>query len=172
MAENMAVVPEVWPVAADRVGIWLISGDDAWRTMAVAADSEPHFELELELMARGVRDRVTLMHSTSWRIDGPRLIVTYMAVVQAGDLVRGIWPGARPITTTLADAVGRPPTHAATEPPAPRYIDVLMHGLRHVKYLQEHDATIAAAMGELWRQHLAPFEPTLAEMYSEPHQAA
>lgn len=166
MAENMSVIPEVWPVAADKVGIWLISGDDAWRTMAVASDSEPHFELELELMARGVRDRVSMVHSTSWRIDGPHLIVTYMAVVQAGDLVRGVWPGARPITARLLDAVGKPSPHAPVEPPAPRYIDVLMHGLRHLRFLMDTDTSNAEAMGEQMRHHLQPLRPALAGLYA------
>lgn len=172
MTENMTVIPEVWPVAADRVGIWLISGDDAWRTAAVPADSEPHFELELELFAHGLRDQVALMHSTSWRVDGPHLIVTYMAVIRADDLVKGIWPGARPITAALADAVGKPPAHAPTEAPAPRYIDVLNHGLRHLRFLLDHDDSNSAALGDLWRRHLEPLKPALARMYSEPHQAA
>ena len=166
MANDMAVIPEVWPVAADRVGIWLVSGDDAWRTMAVASDSEPHFEIELELMARGVRDRLAMMHSTSWRIDGPRLIVTYMAVLQAEDLVKGIWPGARPVTAKLLDAVGKPPVHAPDEAPAPRYIDVLAHGLRHLRFLMDTDPANAAAMGPLMRQHLEPLSPALAGLYA------
>ena len=166
MAENMAVIPEVWPVAADRVGIWLISGDDAWRTSAVPADSEPHFELELELGARGLRDRVSMMHSTSWRIDGPHLIVTYIAVAQADDLVRGIWPHARPITAKLLGAVGKPPGHEPTEAPAPRYIDVLTHGLRHLRFLMDTDASNAAALGEMMRHHLEPLTPALAGMYA------
>lgn len=166
MAENMPIIPEAWPVAADRLGIWLASGDDAWRTAAVASDSEPHFELELELTVRGVRDRLMVMHSTSWRIDGPRMIVTYMAVLRAGDLVRGIWPGARPITAKLLDAVGKPPAHDPTEPPAPRYIDVLAHGLRHLRLLGEFDSSNRAAMGELMWQHLEPLRPALAGLYA------
>ena len=31
MMEPMTTRVEVWPVAADELGIWLISGDDAWR---------------------------------------------------------------------------------------------------------------------------------------------
>ena len=54
----------------------------------------------------------------------------------------------------------------------PRYLDVLFHGLRHLHYLAQTDATNAAAMGELWRRHLEPFEAALAGMYSEPHRAA
>lgn len=166
MAENMAITPEVWPVAADRAGLWLVSGDDAWRTGAVASDSEPHFELELELMGRGVRDYLALMHSTSWRIDGPRMIVTYMAVLQVPDLVRGLWPQARPITAKLLDAVGKPPTHDPTEAPAPRYIDVLVHGLRHLRFLGEWDSSNRAAMGDLMWAHLEPLRPALAGLYA------
>lgn len=172
MAENMPIIPEVWPVAADQVGIWLISGDDAWRTDAVASDSEPHFELDMELWSRGVRERVTLMHSTSWRIDGPRMIVTYIAVVQADDLVRGIWPGARPITAKTLDAAGKPPAHAPTEAPAPRYIDVLVHGLRHLRFLMDWDSSNAEAIGEQMRRHLEPLRPALAGLYSEVHGSA
>ncbi len=173
MAENMPVIGEGWVVAADRVGLWLVSGSDAWRTYPVPSDSGPHFELELELAAHGIdRGRVALMHSTSWRADGPCLIVTYMVVVSVDDLVRGTWRDARPITVEAADEVGRPRTHAPGEPPEPSDFHVLMHGLRHLKFLLGHDATSAAAMGGLWRQHLAPFEPALAGMYSEPHRAA
>lgn len=173
MSENMPVIVEGWVVAADRAGIWLVSGNDAWRTAPVPSDSGPHFELELELSGHGIGcDQVALMHSTSWRADGPQLIVAYMVVVKADDLVRGIWRDARPVTVKTADAVGKPRTHAPTEPPEPSDFHVLMHGLRHLRYLLDHDTTNAAAMGDLWRQHLAPFEPALAEMYSEPHRAA
>lgn len=173
MAENMPVIVEGWVIAADRAGLWLVSGDDAWRTAPVPSDSGPHYELELELAARGIDlDRIALLHSTSWRADGPHLILTYMAVVTPDDLVRGIWRDARPITAGAAEAVGPARAHAADEPPEPSDFHVLMHGLRHLKYLIDHDVTNAAALGDLWREHLEPFEPALAGMYSEPHRAA
>ena len=151
-------------------GLWLVSGDDAWRTAPVPSDSGPHFELEMELALHHIHDdQVLLMHSTSWRADGPCLIVTYMVVVDPGDLVRGIWPDARPITVQAADEVGMPQTHAPDEPPEPSDFHVLMHGLRHLKYLIEHDGTAAVALGGLWSEHLGPFEPALAGMYSERH---
>ena len=172
MAENMPVIGEAWVVAADPAGIWLVSGDDAWRTSPVPSDSGPHFELVQEMAAHGIGPgRVALMHSTSWRADGPHLIVTYMVVAKADDLVRGMWRNARPVTVKAADAVGRPRTHAPDEPPEPSDFHVLMHGLRHLRYLLDHDATSAAALGPLWRRHLAPFEPALAGMYSEQHVA-
>ena len=173
MLEPMTITVEAWPVAADVTGLWLISGDDAWRYGAVMADSDVHFEVEMLLAENGIGviDRAAL-HSTSWRPDGPSVVLTYMAVIEPAGLVLDRWPDALPITAELADAAGKPPTHAATEAPLPRFRDVMLHGLRHLKYLYDHDATNAAAMGDLWRQHLEPFAPALAGMYSERHPAA
>lgn len=173
MLEPMTVVAEVWPVAADRTGLWLISGGDALRSDAVMADGDVHFEVEMLLAEHGIQATDTaVIHSTSWRPDGPAVVLTYMTVIRTEGAVRERWPSAQPITAELAEAVGKPPTHAANEVPVPRYIDVLIHGLRHLAYLREHDVTNAAAMGDLWRQHLEAFKPAMAGMYSEPHRAA
>ena len=168
MTENMAVIPEVWPVAADRAGIWLISGMTPWYMAPVPADSEPHFEIELDLMARGTRDRVALMHSTSWRVDYQLggLVATYMVVMEADDLVPGIWPGAVPVTLAALEKVGKPASHAADEAPSPSHFHVLAHGLRHLRFLVEYDPANAAAMGPLMRQHLEPLTPALAGLYA------
>jgi hypothetical protein len=171
--EPMTVQAEVWPVAADRTGLWLISGDDAWRSDAVMADGDVHFEVEMLLHEHEIGDAdIAAIHSTSWRPDGPAVVLTYMAVIRPRGAVRERWPHALPVTADLAEAAGKPPTHAATDPPVPRYLDVLLHGLRHLHHLMLNDRTNADAMGDLWRQHLVPFEPALAGMYSEPHQAA
>ena len=170
MAENMPVFVEVWPLAADEKGIWLTSGDDAWRsTLAVPSDSEPHAEVELVLGAHGASQEAILIHSTSWRVDGPRLILTYVAVLYAGEIVRNRWTDARPISLRLADAVGNPTPTAPTEPPIPRYIDVLMHGIRHLRFLMDNDATAANALRNPWPNHLGSLSPALAGMYSEVH---
>jgi hypothetical protein len=168
--EAMAAWVEVWPIAADQMGLWLLSGTDAWRpTLPVDAASEPHAEIELELA--GHRAHADLLHSTSWRVDGPRVILTYVAVVGCPGLVRETWPDATPISVVLPDAVGHPPTHAATDPPAPRYIDVLLHSIRHLRLLVDLDATARATIlgSALWREHLARFEPALAGMYQVEH---
>jgi hypothetical protein len=48
MAEPMTVWVEVWPVAVDKTDVWLISGDDAWRTrLPVMTDGEPRAEAEI-----------------------------------------------------------------------------------------------------------------------------
>lgn len=167
MSEPMTVHVEVWPLAADDAGIWLVSGDDAWRTaIPVPADSEPHGEVELLLAMNGVDGaEVRLLHSTSWRVDGASVVLTYVAVLARTGLVREAWPQALPVSRELVDAVGKPPTHAAAEVPIPRYVDVLYHGLRHLAFLRDTDATAREAFDPAWLRHLADLQPTLAGMY-------
>jgi hypothetical protein len=166
MAEPMTVHVEVWPVAADEIGIWLVSGEDAWRpSLPVPADSEPHAEVDLLLAQHQADTDAVMKHSTSWRADVPGVILTYIVILQAPGLVRDRWPDAQPVGLRLAEAVGKPPVHAPVEPPAPRYIDVLLHALRHLRFLLDTDASNRAAMNDSWRRHLSELEPAFATMY-------
>lgn len=135
MTEPMTVRVEVWPLAADDTGIWLISGDDAWRpALPVGADSEPHSEVELALASHGIAEGVALLHSTSWRDDGPSVVLTYVAVIRPRDLVLDQWPHARPVSPEASEA--------------------LLNAARQVAHLLDTDATCAAALDEHWRWHL------------------
>jgi hypothetical protein len=173
MTEPMTSRVEVWPVAADTAGIWLLSGDDAWRPrLPIPADSEPHAEVELTLAQHGATEGVALLHSTSWRVDGPSVVLTYIAVIRPRGLVLDEWPHALPITPEVVEAVGQPPTHGPTEVPVPRYIDVVAHSVRHVAYLRDTDATSRDALDEHWLRALEPMRPALAGMYEIQHRAA
>jgi hypothetical protein len=169
--QHMTVVVEVWPVAADQTGLWLLSPDGPWPSPPVLADSEPHVAAEIELIQHSVNlADVSAIHSTSWRAEHTSAVLTYLAVVDVHGLVLEDWPSARPISLDLAQHVGRPPTHGPLDPPAPRHIDVLIHGLRHLRFLLGTDATVAEALGPEWRRHLADLEPAIACMYSEVHE--
>lgn len=162
--EKMGCRVEVWPVAADEHGIWLVSGGDAWRSSAIPADGEPHFEVELLIAGHDV-ELPSLLHSTSWRPDGSAIVLTYVAVLPCDGLVLSRWPGARPISADLLPIVGKPPAHGPAEVPVPRYVDVLHHGLRHMTYLMQTDASARSALVGYWARHLAQLEPALAGMY-------
>jgi len=184
--DHMGVTVEVWPVAADQTGIWLLSGSDAWRDeQRLQADTTVHAEVELLLHAngvdladlRGLRDisNLVALHSTSWRQAPGNVQMTYLAIVECDGLVRETWPEAMPITELLPDAVGRPAAHGAAEQPDPRRVDVLLHalrdllwGLEHLRFLSEEDAAVAAALSDDWRRALEPFRPALSNMY-RPH---
>ena len=175
MLEPMTVHVEVWPIAADEIGLWLLSGNDGWRAGPVMADDEPHSEVEYAISDHMPLDDVVLLHSTSWRVDGPRVVLTYMALVRTTDFVREAWPDARPINLDLAEAVGKPLSYKPSEPPTPRHIDVLVHGLRHLRFLMSTDSANAAAMEGYTQQHLAKLDPAFAAMYNDrqfPEEAA
>lgn len=178
MLENMAAEVEVWPVAADETGLWLLSGGNAWRPWTpIPADSDPHGEVELTLARFGALDATRTFHSTSWRPAPPRLVLTYIAVVEAGDAALLRWPDALPITRRLLEDVGKPYHQGPLEPPLPRFVDCLTHGIRHLRLLTDpdgdcYDEAVASALGERWWPHLAGLRPALAGLYSEAHSAA
>lgn len=171
---------EVWAVACDDLGLWLL-GEDALRPrLAVGADSDPHAEVELLLTQAGLDlggQHLAAVHSTSWRSEGPSVVLTYIAAVDCPGPILEHWPDAQPISLGLALHVGKPPAHGATEAPQPRHIDVLYHGLRHLRYLLDTDARVGRALGPDWWRHLGDLAPALAEMYQDgdyehPAQAA
>jgi hypothetical protein len=47
-----------------------------------------------------------------------------------------------------------------------------MHALRHLRFLDEQDATAHTVLDDTWRTHLAKLAPALATMYDQPHRAA
>jgi hypothetical protein len=162
--ESMNVVVECWPCAADRYGIWLVSGTDARRSPPIPSDSDPHFEIELLIAGRDTRSPIVL-HSTSWRPDGPTIVLTYVAVLPCEGLVRDQWAGSMPVSEELIPAVGKPIPHGAAERPIPRYVDVLLHGIRHLRFLVDTDDAARGALLGYWAEHLAQLTPGLAGMY-------
>ena len=170
MCGTMNVQVEVWAVAADTRGIWLVNGGDAWLSVPIPQDSDPHFEVEIVLRRHALSaDDVRMLHSTSWRADGPHVILTYIAVVDRSGIVVTHWPQALPLGDELLTVVGPPPTNPADAAPLPRYIDVLAHAVRHLRFLQDHDATASAAMPPTLAEHLTRLAPALAGLYSTKH---
>jgi hypothetical protein len=169
MCGTMNVLVEVWAISADAQGLWLVNGGDAWRSPPIPQDSDTHYEVEFILAEHGLVDDARLVHSTSWRADGPHIILTYIVVVDRNGPVPGKWPEALPVSAELFEAVGPPPTNAAVDAPMPRYIDVLIHGIRHLRFLADYDATARAAMPPALLSHVTRLEPTLAGLYAREH---
>jgi hypothetical protein len=169
MANTAVVIPEVWPVAADRHGLWLISGAGPLRAaVPVMADEDVHANAELELMQHSVRlGDVMLLHSTSWRSDGSAIVLAYIAAVRCPGPVLESWPTALPISPLLPGEVGRPQSHGAADPPLPRFVDCLLHAVRHLAFLRDWDASAAAALDDHWLSQLDGIRPALAGMYRE-----
>jgi len=164
----MTVRAEVWPLSAGRDGIHLMSGTDAWRSGPIAAETDPHWTVQEILREHDALGDVKIVHSTSWRAEDESVILTYAAALDYPD-VEEHWPAAQLVSLALPEVVGPPITHAADQPPTPRYADVLLHALRHLRFLLEYDATAAAAFSPAWREHLEAFVPALAGMYDQEH---
>lgn len=177
--EPMLTYIEVWPVTADEAGLSLASGIGAWlSTVALMDDDEPHAEAELLLANHGVNPAsvakdgdVVWLHSTGWRrVRRLGQIDVYIAVLARPDIARASWPQAAPIGRELAEAVGPAPPHGATDPPVVRDLDVLMHGLRHLRHELDANATTRAAFADagvldVWLRHIGDLRPALAGMY-------
>lgn len=172
--EYMTVMVEAWGVAGDPTGLWLVSGDGPWRPdLPVPADSEPHAEAELLLGRHHALNPLVVLHSPSWRPEQGTVIITYVAVIgpapdrddQEPWLVLDDWPAAVPLGPALAAEVGRAPRHDPTGPAVVRDIDVLLHAVRHLRFLDDTDADVHEVLTADWHRHLAGFAPALAGMY-------
>lgn len=163
--DPLTTTVELWPVAADQDTMWLLSGNDAWRTGVIRRDTEVHRAVEDLLRDKFTLDATRLLHSPSWRQEGDTVILTYIAVIESAPPIDGEWVYAQRITPELIDSAGKPLLHGPAEPPTPRYIDVLTHAVRHLRFLLETDAQARSGLDEKWRAHLHAIEPALSGMY-------
>lgn len=174
---------EVWPIAADVAGFWLLGGKrGAWDPgVPTEARLSTHEAVVEVVEAFGADDVTKALHSTSWRPDTQPAVdvFTYIACVDAGQAVIDRWPAARPIGRVLLESVGKPYHHDPTEPPLPRFIDVAAHAIRHIRLLTNphcdaFDASTYEAIASLpgeetgrswWLDHLEGLKGQLAGLY-------
>lgn len=185
MCGDKGVIVEMWPLAADKKGIWLPSGRDALRSGRVPQDHRVHDDA-VDLLSASWLVEPTILHSPSWRdiADpedpyGPNVVLTYFAVLDnEGKDVVEIWPEAMPVDVEqLIELVGNPPTHDAAEAPDVRWLDVLLHSLRHLRLLMGGDVTVLGMDGEVaakltddWKRHLQDLTPALAGLFASKHE--
>jgi hypothetical protein len=96
--------------------------------------------------------RPLLVHSTSWRHEGDRLILTYVVVVEPPDLLSGYLIEEPVMRSDLArgDAMG-PPTDIGVS-------QVIEHAFRHLSWLVKDDAVVGEALAD-WVSFLDRYEP-------------
>lgn len=171
----MHVTAEIWPVAADERGLWLLSGTWPWASLPFADDTSFNAEFQGELISRGAVAALG-PHGTSCRIDGPSLVCAAVAVIDCIGPVRASWPEAEPIPVErIVAEVGKPPTHPANRVPDEiRQWDALVGGLRHLAFqlTPYGDAELADKMNRWLRFHLANAAPVLFRLYDRVHESA
>jgi hypothetical protein len=94
-----------------------------------------------------------VVHSTSWRHEDARIVLTYVAVVEPA--------AALPPDSLVSAIVGRTDLargEALGPPVAIGVAQVLEHALRHLSWLIADDAVIGAALAD-WREVLSDYAP-------------
>ena len=123
-------------------------GPDPWY-IEVGADQDP-----VEVVGRlsgNLMGEPLLVHSTSWRRARGSVILSFV-VVNRDDQAPEL-PG---IPIGRAELARSGATHA---PISIAYQQVLEHGLRHLAWLVEDDATVRSVLSEEWKQVLGGYVP-------------
>ena len=147
-SDFVAQTLEVLPVALTDEGLcWM---------KPVHADSlrvglGPH-ETVLEVL-RWYPLEPVVVHSTSWRHEDGRVILTYIAVVQA--------PASLPPDSLVTLPVHRAELARGSATAAPKTIGVeavLEHAMRHLSWLVKDDPAVMETLAA-WKDALAGFQP-------------
>ena len=93
------------------------------------------------------------MHSTSWRHDRGRLVLTYLAALEdPGDPPEGFEAApVRRADLARGSATGPPPAIGVEA--------VVEHALRHLAWLLGDDPAIRRTLGPEWSRLLATYQP-------------
>lgn len=143
-------VLELFPVLLRGAELrWLRpAGTDRPLRIAGSPDRHPSAVVEEALRSRGLSP--VAVHSTSWRSDGERVVLTYLAVVHDGGEA---WQEEGVAHADLARGSARG---------APSRIDraqVLEHALRHLSWLSKDDPVIQDLLRPDWTRALSAYTP-------------
>ena len=148
----MSLLVEILPVVLSAGSIQSLRppGAASWQ-VGFAPGADPGPIVAAALASRGLRPSV--VHSTSWRHEDGRLVLTYIAVLAAGP------PPAAGLVARPASP-GAPARGGPTTPPVILDVDqVLNHALRHLAWLQRDDPAVAAELDQAWASALAGHRP-------------
>jgi hypothetical protein len=143
---------EVLPLGLDDGGLfWMkpIHADSL--RVGLSSTAKPH-ETVLDVLKWYPLDPV-VVHSTSWRHEDGRVILTYVAVIAT--------PATLPPDSLVKLPVRRAELARGAATAAPQAIGVdavLEHALRHLSWLVKDDPAVMVAL-DGWRGVLAEFQP-------------
>ena len=143
---------EVLPIGLGEDGLfWMkpVHGDSL--RVGLASSARPS-DVVLDLL-KWYPLTALVVHSTSWRHEQDRVILTYVAAIEPpGDLARDSLVSLPVRRAELARG------GATTAPPAIGIEAVIEHALRHLSWLVRDDPAVTAALAG-WKEALAAFEP-------------
>lgn len=137
----------VW-LNADRLELTGPDGATPW--IIQLADAEHPVEA-VEHIAGGLVGPPLLVHSTSWRREGPAVILSFVVVI--GPEQVGSMSSAPIERAQLARS------EATRAPAVVGWSQVLEHGLRHLAWLAKDDETVAHVLTGRWPDALRAYVP-------------
>jgi hypothetical protein len=145
------VQAEVFVLRLNRGGIPELAGPcgPAPWYMEVGADEDP-----VEVVTRlstNLLGPPLLTHSTSWRRARGSVVLSFVVVI--GDTQAPELEGVAIARAELARS------GATAAPSAIAAVQVIEHGLRHLAWLAEDDATVKGLLSDSWRHALAGYVP-------------
>jgi CRP-like cAMP-binding protein len=141
---------EVLPIYLDEDGAWLLRPRRRASLQTPARGGMPAAVVGAALAGIGLHAEI--VHSTSWRYEGDRLVLTYLAIL----------PGPRTPDGFEAVSVARAELARGTAREAPSSIDVsqvVEHGLRHLSWLGRDDPAIREGLSASWLEFVDRYQP-------------
>jgi hypothetical protein len=143
---------EVLPVGMDEDGLfWMKPIHAESLRVGLGASSRPH-ETVLEVL-RWYPLEPVVVHSTSWRHEEGRVILTYVAVIAP--------PVELPPDSLVKLLIGRAELARGEAMAAPKSIGVdavIEHALRHLSWLVKDDPAVMQSLAA-WKDILARYQP-------------
>lgn len=151
-ADFVAQTLEVLPVGLNEDGLfWMKPVHADSLRVGLGPSANPH-DTVLEVLGWYPLEPI-VVHSTSWRHEEGRVILTYIAVVQP--------PASLPDDSLITLPVQRAELARGGATSAPKAIGVdavLEHALRHLSWLVNDDPAVMEKLAG-WKEPLADFQP-------------
>jgi hypothetical protein len=150
--ELVAQSLEILPVGLNEGSLfWLRPIHAPSLRVGISKSSEPS-QVVLDVVA-SYELHAQIVHSTSWRYEDGRIVLTYVVVVEPPGLLP---PDSLELTPIERSDLAR---GAATAPPDSITVNaVLEHAVRHLAWLNREDPAIAAELAD-WSRVLAEYGP-------------
>jgi hypothetical protein len=151
-ASRTGTVIEILPVyLKDREIWWLRPPAEASLQVGDDGSAHPGEAVASALAGHGLHPLA--IHSTSWRFERGRLVVTYLAVLNVSD------PPAEQLQATEVRRSDLARGSAFEPPPTIEMDHVVEHALRHLALLSKDDPAIRSLLPSEWFRALEAYEP-------------
>jgi hypothetical protein len=145
------------PVRGEVFLVWLngerleLTGPDGAAPWMIQLDDVEHPVEAVDRIVRGLVGAPLLVHSTSWRREGPAVVLSFVVAI-----------GPEQVSGMASEPIRRAElarSEATKAPAAIGHEQVLEHGIRHLAWLAQDDAVVAGRLSPAWRRALGDYVP-------------